>query len=1234
MSFRLRRFAKTGSASSVSLAMRESPAAELVRDWTYLRSGSPQTGRTTGTANLRLDGHVLINEESFDSWPSGALTAGTSYGSAGWATNPTGAQSGVASPFFPDGKAIQVTTAGYGGVRRAATLPSSGWRVQFFYHASATPTAAAYFARFRIAGTSQMLLRTAAANGIITVRNSAFTNPTSAQSRYQVTAGSKVRVEVQWDPNVGFWVYLYYGDNLFTQEPSETLYHPIEFTPGWAGLAPFDMIELGNDAAGEGYTATFDQVRVLSGAAPAVGPTTLSVQAGLSAAVQTVETGRSQNFNTGTGNVTVGNSGGSNGSAFSFVSPGTGTFTYDATQSAHGGQSLAMSAPNGTYQVVGWSGLNGASAAVSVYMRLATALPTATVDWLRLYGGSGGSTSAIASVYLNSSGGLLLLDGYDNVLHTTPNVLAINTWYRVEIFVDGRAGESARQRLAVYVGDSVNPIASFDSGFTVPWRRTLIDDVRLGRVSGSAATWAVNFDSLQVATGVPGFLGPWQSSAAGLSATAGLSADATVTGSGVTHNATAALSATAGVVSESLFANSSIGLADATVVTTGNSGGLSGYAWQQVVNTSTVKTTANAATAYDRGLEIATTAQSGAYVGWAPASGMTTGFFRVYVRLPSMPGATLRPFRATTTAGTVQWEVRISTAGQVIMGRQDGASLIQTATGVITTNTVYRIEASVVGTTPDLRIFVGEDESSPIGITNLNPYNSGAWDRVRFGAEFSSAQTYTIQSAAQAYSLLDWIGPQTGGNTSAALAATAGLTADGNVTTGGTTHTASASLSATAGVVTSGTVVDSGTAVLSATAGLAASGTVVDSGSASLSATAGLVVAGTVVDSATASAAAVAGLTVDGYVTRAGSAALSAAAASTASGTVVDSTTGTLSVSAGLVADGYVVRAASASLAAVAALSSAAGGQTLSATASLTAAAGLSASGVVVDSGTAVLAAAATMSVSGAITDIASATLSATAGLTATGSVTRSSTAALAGTAGMVATGLVTDTADASLSATAGLSASGSVTRVGSAALSATAALAVSAGGTQSATAALAGNAGLTASASVVRPTSSTIGAVGSLAASGFVTRFGSSSLSASAGLAATSSASLSGGGSTSVTASVTATATVTRSGSVTVSATATLVSQGSVSQAGQSSTSVSASIVATASVTATTSASLSGSAGMAVEGSVVVSRIHVWNGTQYKVSTGMYYKTATGWKPIPPSSTYYKTAAGWQSLG
>lgn len=980
MAFRLRQFAKTGSASSVALSLRRSPADQVVRGWTFPTDG-PQAQATTVTANAVVDGHVLINEESFDSWPSGALTAGTSYGSAGWATNPTGAQSGVASPFFPDGKAIQVTTAGYGGVRRAATLPSSGWRVQFFYHASATPTAAAYFARFRIAGTSQMLLRTAAANGIITVRNSAFTNPTSAQSRYQVTAGSKVRVEVQWDPNVGFWVYLYYGDNLFTQEPSETLYHPIEFTPGWAGLAPFDMIELGNDAAGEGYTATFDQVRVLSGAAPVAGPTTLPVRAGLSAAVQTVETGRSQNFNTGTGNVTVGNSGGSNGSAFSFVSPGTGTFTYDATQSAHGGQSLAMSAPNGTYQVVGWSGLNGASAAVSVYMRLATALPTATVDWLRLYGGSGGSTSAIASVYLNSSGALLLLDGYDNVLHTTPNVLAINTWYRVEIFVDGRAGESARQRLAVYVGDSVNPIASFDSGFTVPWRRTLIDDVRLGRVSGSAATWAVNFDSLQVATGVPGFLGPWQSSAAGLSATAGLSADATVT-------------------------------------------------------------------------------------------------------------------------------------------------------------------------------------------------------------------------------------------------------------TGGTTHTASASLSATADVVTSGRVVDSGTAALSATAGLTASGTVVDSGSASLSATAGLVVAGTVVDSATASAAAVAGLTVDGYVTRAGSAALSAAAAVTTSGVVVDSTTGALSVSAGLVADGYVVRAASASLAAVAALSSAAGGQTLSATASLTAAAGLSASGVVVDSGTAVLAAAATMSVSGAITDIASATLSATAGLTATGSVTRSSTAALAGTAGMVATGLVTDTADASLSATAGLSASGSVTRVGSAALSATAALAVSAGGTQSATAALAGNAGLTASASVVRPTSSTIGAVGSLAASGFVTRFGSSSLSASAGLAATSSASLSGGGSTSVTASVTATATVTRSGSVTVSATATLVSQGSVSQAGQSSTSVSASIVATASVTATTSASLSGSAGMAVEGSVVVSRIHVWNGTQYKVSTGMYYKTATGWKPIPPSSTYYKTAAGWQSLG
>ena len=47
-----------------------------------------------------------------------------------------------------------------------------------------------------------------------------------------------------------------------------------------------------------------------------------------------------------------------------------------------------------------------------------------------------------------------------------------------------------------------------------------------------------------------------------------------------------------------------------------------------------------------------------------------------------------------------------------------------------------------------------------------------------------------------------------------------------------------------------------------------------------------------------------------------------------------------------------------------------------------------------------------------------------------------------------------------------------------------------------------------------------------------------------------------------------------------------------------------------------------------------VVSRIYVWAGTQYKTSAGMYYKTATGWQPIPASSAYCKTAAGWQSLG
>lgn len=290
----------------------------------------------------------------------------------------------------------------------------------------------------------------------------------------------------------------------------------------------------------------------------------------------------------------------------------------------------------------------------------------------------------------------------------------------------------------------------------------------------------------------------------------------------------------------------------------------------------------------------------------------------------------------------------------------------------------------------------------------------------------------------------------------------------------------------------------------------------------------------------------------------------------------------------------------------------------------------------------------------GGTTHTASAALAATAALTASASVSRETTAALtataaatvvgsrsyvsslssSATAALSATGAVVRPSTASLSAVAGLTAAASVTRAGAAALTATAALTASAGGTQSATSSLsatasvvsagsvtkvgsgslAGVAGLTASASVVRAGSSTITAAGSLTASGLVARFG--------------------GSPTSVTASITASASVTRAGSATLSATATLVAQGLVPLMGQATTTVSAAVVATASVTTAASASLSGTAGLVVDGSVVVSRIYVWAGTQYKTSAGMYYKTATGWQPIPASSAYYKTAAGWQSLG
>lgn len=223
------------------------------------------------------------------------------------------------------------------------------------------------------------------------------------------------------------------------------------------------------------------------------------------------------------------------------------------------------------------------------------------------------------------------------------------------------------------------------------------------------------------------------------------------------------LSGTSSLSTKSLWTNSFMGVPDGTVVSAGNSGGVSGDPFTLVLGTNTVRTSSDLTGAFDRGVSASVTAAADAMLGWTVGTAATVGYLRTYFRVPSLPPATVRIARAMASGGsTMRWEVRISTTGRVIMARTDGQFLAQTGDAVITPGTAYRVEAGVSGTTAVLNVYTGEGTTA-LPVTYPVPYDSGPWTAVRFGVTFSAAQTYAMDHAAVGYSSTALLGPEPSG---------------------------------------------------------------------------------------------------------------------------------------------------------------------------------------------------------------------------------------------------------------------------------------------------------------------------------------------------------------------------------------------------------------------------------------------------------------------------------------
>jgi hypothetical protein len=233
---------RPGSLSPVAASVSRSGAAAALQD--FDGATGPYRG-TDVTAGLTVDAQVVRVAESFDSWPLGALSASTVYGA--FTTLAGAAQSAVASPF--GGNALQVTSAAFGAATHTAAI-TGRWRASFYVQWSAVPTATHYFAQ--VGTTSRMYLGVTTA-GQVQVRNASFTAPASGQSLFRVTAGARARVEIDWNPNIGARVGLFYGPDLYLDTPSEVLVHTFADTATLGDVTP-TVIQVGNNGTGDGVT--------------------------------------------------------------------------------------------------------------------------------------------------------------------------------------------------------------------------------------------------------------------------------------------------------------------------------------------------------------------------------------------------------------------------------------------------------------------------------------------------------------------------------------------------------------------------------------------------------------------------------------------------------------------------------------------------------------------------------------------------------------------------------------------------------------------------------------------------------------------------------------------------------------------------------------------------------------------------------------------------------------------
>lgn len=217
--------------------------------------------------------------------------------------------------------------------------------------------------------------------------------------------------------------------------------------------------------------------------------------------------------------------------------------------------------------------------------------------------------------------------------------------------------------------------------------------------------------------------------------------------------------------------NSFEGSSDETTVTSGNSGGSSGNAFDSVsVGTGATVVYDNAQAALGSfSCRMGTTGTSSlAYVSWTLAS-VTTDYSRGYLRLTSLPSAAAQPVLRYLSGGSQSFRVNVKSAGTIEV-RDAGNSVVGTTTAAISAGQFWRMEirtvlSATVGQV-ELRYFASPNGTTPTETLNLSGLTLTAnATEIRWGVGAALANAVSAWFDNVATEGSTWLGPATGSGT-------------------------------------------------------------------------------------------------------------------------------------------------------------------------------------------------------------------------------------------------------------------------------------------------------------------------------------------------------------------------------------------------------------------------------------------------------------------------------------